>query len=116
MATRISPLKLSQALIGFINHQTAAGLSDSTLIEYRYNFKKLQLFFTNNPNIGGIGRPEMVAYFAWLRNDYVSVPDGVAPRGRIAKTRGQDTPLIFIRFRPCGVGRLRRAMRKKTWC
>ncbi len=83
MATKSPQLKLSQALIGFINHQTAAGLSDSTITEYRYNFKKLDLFFTKNPNIGAITRSDLVGFFAWLRNDYASVPDGVAPRGRI---------------------------------
>ena len=83
MATKISQLKLSQALIGFINHQTAAGLSDHTISEYRYNFQKLQRFFPKNPCIGSITRSDLVTFFAWLRNDYVSVPDGVAPRGEI---------------------------------
>ena len=80
MATKTPQIKLSQALIGFINHQTAAGLSDHTLAEYRYNFKKLEQFFPKNPAIGAITRSDLVSFFAWLRNDYTSVPDGVAPR------------------------------------
>jgi integrase/recombinase XerD len=83
MATATPQLKLSQALIGFINHQTAASLSDHTIAEYRYNFPKLQRFFHQNPYIGAITRGELVTFFAWLRNEYVSVPDGVAPRGEI---------------------------------
>jgi len=83
MATKLPQLKLSQALIGFINHQTAAGLSDNTLTEYRCNFKKLGLFFKQNPCIAAISRSDLVGFFAWLRNDYISIPDGVAPRGAI---------------------------------
>jgi integrase/recombinase XerD len=83
MATKLPHLKLSQAQIGFINHQTAAGLSDSTIRDYRYTLKKLDLFFIQNPSIGATTRSDLVGFFAWLRNDYVSIPDGVAPRGRI---------------------------------
>jgi len=43
----------------------------------------LQRFFPKNPCIGSITRSDLVTFFAWLRNDYVSVPDGVAPRGEI---------------------------------
>ncbi len=82
MATKISPLKLSLACTGFIYHQTAAQLSENTLIQYRYTFKKLQVFFTKDPAIGSITQADLAGCFAWLREVYVSDLGGIAPRRR----------------------------------
>jgi site-specific recombinase XerD len=76
-------LTLSLALEGFLHYKAATGRSEHTLADYRNTFKKLQTYFPNNPLIASITREQLIGFFAWLQNDYVSIPDGVAPRGEI---------------------------------
>ena len=75
-------LTLSQACEGMILAKTASGKSRGTIRNYRTSFKKLDLFFPDDPLFASITRSQLVAFFAWLQDDYVTEPDGVAPRGR----------------------------------
>jgi site-specific recombinase XerD len=59
----------SQACEGMIRYKMATGRSPHTITDYRISFKKLLLFL------------QVVGFFAWLQNEYVTNPDGVAPRG-----------------------------------
>ena len=84
------PLTLSQAFQGMILEKQAAGLSAHTISDYRNTLAKAQLFFPNDPPFASITRERLVKFFAWLGNDYVTRPDGVAPRGEFklgAKSR-----------------------------
>src|SRR5574337_1098382 len=76
-------LTLSQACEGMIHYKQAAGVSPNTIADYRVSFKKLGLFFEQDPEFASITRAQLIAFFAWLQKDYVSEPAGVAPRGRI---------------------------------
>jgi len=77
----VHKLTLSQAYEGMIRYKMATGRSPHTIADYRISFKKLLLFFDVNPPISSITREQMVGFFAWLQNEYVSIPDGAAPRG-----------------------------------
>jgi hypothetical protein len=77
----VQKLTLSQACEGMIRYKMAIGRSRHTIADYRVSFKKLLLFFDDDPPIASITRREIVTFFAWLQDDYVSNPDGVAPRG-----------------------------------
>jgi len=46
MATKLS---LSQACEGMIRYKMAAGKSEHTIVDYRSSFKKLHLFFPDDP-------------------------------------------------------------------
>jgi integrase/recombinase XerD len=59
---------------------TAAGLSPHTIADYKNTFKKLFLFFDGEIPFQDISRKDIVDFFAWLQEDYISNPDGVAPR------------------------------------
>lgn len=76
-------LKLSQAIEGLLFYKTATGKSPHTILDYRSGFDKLLLYFEGDPPFASITHTQLVAFFAWLRDDYVSEPDGVAPRGQI---------------------------------
>ncbi len=76
-------LTLSQACEGMLHYKQAAGLSPNTIADYRVTFKKLHLFFDQDPQFAGITRAQLIDFFAWLQKDYVSEPAGVAPRGKI---------------------------------
>ena len=76
-------LTLSQAYEGMILFKTAGGKSPHTIRNYRNTFKKLALFFPDDPPFVSITRAQLIAFFAWLQEEYVSNPDGVAPRCRI---------------------------------
>jgi integrase/recombinase XerD len=76
-------IKLSQACEGMIRYKQAAGKSDGTINDYRVTFKKLLLFFKEDPPFANISRSQMIEFFAWLQHEYISIPDGVAPRGSI---------------------------------
>ncbi len=75
-------LALSLACEGLLRYKTATGKSPHTIEDYRSSFKKLLVFIKDDPPIGSIARDQLVAFFAWLQDDYVSDPDGVAPRKR----------------------------------
>ena len=79
MATKLS---LSQACEGMIRYKMAAGKSEHTIVDYRSSFKKLHLFFPDDPPFSSISRPMLIEFFAWLQNGYETNPDGVAPRGK----------------------------------
>jgi site-specific recombinase XerD len=78
----VKKLSLSQACEGLILFKTASGRSHHTIRNYRNAFKKLKIYFSDDPPFAAISRAQLAAFFAWLREDYVSEPDGVAPRGR----------------------------------
>ncbi|MBT7017801.1 MAG: tyrosine-type recombinase/integrase [Anaerolineae bacterium] len=75
-------LTLSQACEGMVRYKQATGKSENTISEYRNTFKKLALFFPKNPLFVSITRAQLIDFFAWLQNDYISNPAGVAPRGK----------------------------------
>jgi integrase/recombinase XerD len=78
-----TPLPLSRACESMIRYKIATGKSEQTIADYRNTFKKLQLFFPDNPPFAKITREQLVAFFAWLQDSYTSEPDGVAPRGKV---------------------------------
>ena len=83
-------LTLSQAFQGMILEKQAAGYSVNTIAEYRYTLAKVLIYFKDDPQFAAITREQLVKFFAWLDNEYISKPDGVAPRGEIklsAKSR-----------------------------
>lgn len=75
-------LLLSQACEGMVHYKQAAGKSENTISDYRVTFKKLKLFFKSDPPISSITHHELIDFFAWLQEEYISEPDGVAPRGK----------------------------------
>jgi hypothetical protein len=76
----VHKITLAQACDGLIRTKTATGLSPHTIADYKNTFKKLFLFFDGEIPLQDISRKEMVDFFAWLQEDYISNPDGVAPR------------------------------------
>jgi site-specific recombinase XerD len=84
-------LTLSQAFQGMILEKQAAGYSVHTIADYRNTLTKIQLYFKKtDPQLASITRDQLVGFFVWLDSEYVSTPDGVAPRGKIklsAKSR-----------------------------
>ena len=76
----VRKLPLSLACEGLIRYKTASGKSPHTILDYQASFKKLLLFFQDDPPIGTVSRDKMVEFFAWLQCVYISNPDGVAPR------------------------------------
>ena len=77
----VQKLTLSQACEGMIRCKMAVGRSRHTIADYRISFKKLLMFSDSDPPIALITRKDMVDFFAWLQDVYVSNPDGAAPRG-----------------------------------
>jgi site-specific recombinase XerD len=73
-------ITLVQACEGLLRTKTAAGLSPHTIADYKNTFKKLFLFFDDEIPLQDISRKDIVDFFAWLQEDYISNPDGVAPR------------------------------------
>jgi len=76
----VHKITLKQACHGLIHYKTAVGLSPHTISDYKTTFKKLFLFFEEETLLKDISRKEMVQFFAWLQEDYISNPDGIAPR------------------------------------
>jgi integrase/recombinase XerD len=72
-------ITISQACTGFIHYQSAAGRSPYTLRNYRVTFAKLAAYM-GDPPLAGITRSQIVDFLAYLREDYISEPAGVAPR------------------------------------
>ena len=75
-------LTLSQAIANFIHYKEAVGRSEHTIADYHSTRKKLLEFFTDDPLFAAITRTQLINFFAWLTKEYVSDPDGVAPRGK----------------------------------
>ena len=79
----MSALTLFQALDLFILDKQAAGYSANTLRNYRNTINKLHLYFATALALADLGRAQWIGFFAWLQDEYISVPGGVAPRGEI---------------------------------
>src|SRR5512138_830520 len=75
-------LTLSQAIASFIHYKEAVGRSEHTIADYHSTRKKLLEFFADDPPFAAITRTQLINCFAWLTKEYVSDPDGVAPRGK----------------------------------
>ncbi len=75
-------ITLSQACEGMVHYKQATGKSENTIADYRVTFKKLFLYFKSDQLIATITKGEMIDFFAWLQEEYISEPDGVAPRGK----------------------------------
>ena len=78
-----STITLSQACDGLVRYKSAVGLRPNTIHHYRYSFTKLLAYFSNDPLFAAITKQQLVGFFAYLRDDFVSEPNGVAPRGKI---------------------------------
>lgn len=86
-------ITLSQACDGLVRYKSATGLSPNTIRNYRTTFAKLQAYFDGHPErseaesqdpaFDSITRDQIIDFFAWLRDEYLSEPDGAAPRGQI---------------------------------
>lgn len=75
---------LSKAFDAFLRDRTASGYSSHTVRNYRTTFAKVQLFLNeDDPPVSECTRDRWVDFFVWLQEEYVSEPDGIAPRGRI---------------------------------
>ena len=69
-------LTLSQSVEGMLFYKRASGKSPSTIADYRNSFDKLQTFFAKNPPFVSITRDQLVAFFAWLQDEYVCAANG----------------------------------------
>ena len=76
-------LALSQCVEGMLFYKRASGKSPSTITDYRNSFDKLQTFFAKNPPFVSITRDQLVAFFAWLQDEYVCVANGHIQRKSI---------------------------------
>lgn len=76
----VKNLKLSQAVEGVLFYKRASGKSANTLADYRNGYAKLALYLTDNPPFASITRDQLVGFFAWLRDDYISRPGGAVKR------------------------------------
>ncbi len=75
-----SNLTLSQAIEGLLFYKTATGKSPHTIADYRVSLNKLLHYFDHNPPFASITREQLVAFFAWLQDDYISTTSGIASR------------------------------------
>ncbi len=93
-------ITLSQACDGMIRSKTAEGVSVHTVRNYRTAFKKFQTYIASHPErsaaeskdppFASITRGQLVEFFAWLREEYVSEPDGAARQDQaVAQVRAQ---------------------------
>ena len=69
-------LTLSQCVEGMLFYKRASGKSPSTIADYRNSFEKLRAFFAKDPPFVSITREQIVAFFAWLQDEYVSQSNG----------------------------------------
>jgi hypothetical protein len=76
-------ISLTQACDGLVRCKSATGMSPNTIRNYRTTFAKLKAFFPDDPAFEAITRDQLIDLFAWLRDEYLSEPDGAAPRGQI---------------------------------
>ena len=76
-------LALLQALDLFVLDKQASGYSRYTIRNYRNTINKVRLYFPTDATLDSLTRENWVAFFAWLQDDYVSIPKGIAPRGEI---------------------------------
>ena len=76
----MSKLTLSEAFEGFILDKQASGRSLHTISSYRNSISKALTFFDSDPVVQSMRRQDWIRFFAWLQDEHVSVPGGVAPR------------------------------------
>lgn len=80
MSAKTKNLPLSQCIEGALFYKRASGKSPATLSDYRNCFAKLPLYFTDDPPLSSITRDQLIEFFDWLRNTYISHPGGAIPR------------------------------------
>ena len=78
-----SAITLAQACDGLVRYKSAVGMSPNTVRNYRVTFAKLQAFVKDDPPFPAITRDQLISFFAYLRDEYISEPDGIANRGQI---------------------------------
>jgi len=78
----VHQLALSQAIDGFLRFKLAAGMSPHTISDYGVSFRKLGGFLPDDPPMSQVGKDQVIGFFAWLQDGYISEPDGVALRGK----------------------------------
>jgi site-specific recombinase XerD len=71
---------LSQASEGMLLYKKAAGKSQHTIRDYRCQLDKLKKFLPDDPPLESITCEQLVEFFVWLRDDYVSNCSGPIPR------------------------------------
>lgn len=76
----MNTLTLYQALEAFILDKQAAGMSKYTIRNYRNTVKKVQLYWPEDRPLVEISRSDWVGFMAWLQNEHISSPGGVAAR------------------------------------
>jgi integrase/recombinase XerD len=76
-------ITLSQAFDGFLLRKTAEGKSRYTLRNYRTSFAKLRTYLSADPSFGKVSRDQVIGFFAWLQEDYISDPASVAARPKV---------------------------------
>lgn len=71
-------MKLSQAYDTFILYKQASGLSDNTIANYRKTWKKVRLFFHNDPQFESITHADWLKFLAWVPDQFDLAPKSVA--------------------------------------
>ena len=92
----VRQLSLSEACEGFIHYKRATGRSPHTILDYQVTLKKLRGFFKDNLPLASLSREKLIAFFAWLHEEYVSDPNGVAPRPSLAQVHSQHTHRAIV--------------------
>jgi hypothetical protein len=97
-----SNLSLSQAVEGLLFYKTATGKSPCTIADYRAAFTELTLY-KDDPPLASITRDRLVAFFAWLQDEYVSEPEA-CPGAASCISRPRPSSTSTRPCRPCGPG------------
>jgi len=74
---------LTQAWALFLLERQASGYSRHTLRNYRNTLAKVRLYFPHDPPLSSLTRADWIAFLAWLQDEHISTPAGIAPRGDI---------------------------------
>ncbi len=69
MNRRPSGLKLSKALVGFLQYKAAEGLSGTTLVSYEAHLK-LWIEYGGDAEVDQVTAQDLSAFLAWLRTEY----------------------------------------------
>lgn len=73
-------ITLYQAFDGFLVEASAEGKSAYTIRNYKTTIAKVKLFFSDDRPMTSLTRQDWVDFMAWLQEEYVSEPGGVAHR------------------------------------
>jgi integrase/recombinase XerD len=76
-------LTLSQAIEGMLFYKKASGKSPNTVENYRIQLVKLTTFLPDDPPFTSITRDQLIAFFAWLRDGYISEPNRRIPHPEV---------------------------------